>query len=58
MPKINIVNKETGERSFIEKKTYFQRVRRQGLYVLEEEYVEPVVEEVKRGPGRPKKVSS
>lgn len=54
MANITVVNKDTGEEIWMEQRKYFQQIRKQGEYVLPEEYI-PVIVEEKRKPGRPKK---
>ena len=64
MPKIEVVNTETGEHLLVEKVQYYRQLRRRGIFALAEEFCpthevevevpEVEVVEVKRGRGRPK----
>lgn len=53
MANITVVHKDTGEEIWMEQSKYFRQIRRQGEYILPDEYT-PVVPEPKK-PGRPKK---
>lgn len=65
MPKIEVINTETGEHLLVEKIQYYRQLRKRGIYTLPEEYEDglqeerkeevEVVKEDKRGRGRPRK---